>query len=520
MRRFGMCGFFGLLVVFPVAAQHQPEAKKPEAKKPEGKIVSETWDAAYLEGARAGSVHTTVREYKVGDDTILRARQELRLSVRRFGDVATMGAAKTTDETPSGLLLGVYFVMQAGKETQLDLRAPVENGNFNIKLAGPTVPGNQKEFTIPWAKDIIGLIQEEKQLKERKSKAGDSFSYRLFEPSVARVVKVQVDVKEVEKVVLSKGSRLLLRVEAKPERIGEVQLPGLTLWVDNEHRFVASEAMMPGLGKLRLERTTKEVATAAIDPSKLPDIGIGQALPLNTRIFNPHGRGTIVFRISLPEDKGDDPTKAFASGDGRQEIKNVEGKNFELYVHPDRKPDPKGKNDKVPEDFIKSNFFLTNDDPNVQELAKQAVGAETDPWRKAIKIERWVHNNMKVVDFSIAMAPASEVARTLSGDCTEFSMLTAAMCKAQGIPARTALGYEYCEDRAGRPMLGFHMWTEVLINGGWQGLDATLGIGGVGSAHIKITDHSWYETRSLAPLLPVMRVMVAKPQIEVLSVEK
>jgi len=127
---------------------------------------------------------------------------------------------------------------------------------------------------------------------------------------------------------------------------------------------------------------------------------------------------------------------------------------------------------------------------------------------------------MKSVDFSIAMAPASEVARNLAGDCTEFSMLTAAMCKALGIPARTAIGYIYYEDPRNRlPMLGFHMWTEVMINGGWQGLDATLGLGGAGSAHIKITDHSWYETRSLAPLLPVMRVMSAKPKIEVLKIE-
>src|SRR5262249_52009822 len=153
----------------------------------------------------------------------------------------------------------------------------------------------------------------------------------------------------------------------------------------------------------------------------------------------------------------------------------VEGKSFDLYIHPDRKPDPKGKNENVRDEYIKSNFFLDSDDPNVRRLAKEAVGGEIDPWKKAIKIERWVKNHMKAVDFSIAMAPSSEVARTRSGDCTEYSMLTAAMCKAQDIPARTAIGYIYYEDpHAREPMLGFHMWTEVLINGGWQGLDATL----------------------------------------------
>ena len=513
MLRIGISLLTGLILAVPALAQQQPA----------GKLVSETWDAAYLEGARAGYVHTTTREFMVGGDKVLRTVQELKLSVRRFGQRADMLAEKMTDETPSptGFLLGVHFRMMAGQDTQLELHAPVEDGNFLIDLSGGAVAGPQKAFKIPWDKDIVGLVREENLLKDRKVKAGDSFSYRLFEPSVVRVAKVQVDVKDEEKVTLSGGERILLRVEAKPERIADVQLPTQTLWVDNNRRLVASDVLMPGLGKLHLERTTKEIATIVPNPAKLPDIGQIQALPLDFRLpFPPHGQSTIVFRISLPEDKGDDVTTAFSKGDGRQEIKNVEGKKFDLYIHADRKPDPNGKNGKVPDEYIKSNFFLTSDDPKVQELAKQAVGKETDPWRQALKIERWVHNNMKTVDFSIAMAPASEVARNLAGDCTEFSMLTAAMCKAVGIPARTAIGYIYYEDPRNRlPMLGFHMWTEVMINGGWQGLDATLGLGGAGSAHIKITDHSWYETRSLAPLLPVMRIMSAKPKIEVLKIE-
>jgi hypothetical protein len=514
MLRFSTALLFGLLLAGPALAQQQSE----------GKIISETWDAAYLEGARAGHVHTTTREFGSGKDTVLRTVQKLELNVRRFGQVADMLAEKMTDETPgpNGLVLGVHFRMMAGRETQLELHAPVKDGFFEIDLSGGAVGGPQKTFKIPWDKDIVGLVREENLLKDRKAKAGDSFSYRLFEPSVVRVAKVQVDVKDEEQVMLGGGARKLLRVEAKPERIADVQLPPLTLWVDNNGRLVVSETMMPGLGKLRIERTTKEIATAAINPAKLPDIGQIQALPLNYRLpFPIHGQNTIVFRISLPEDKGDDVTTAFSKGDGRQEVKNVEGKVFELHVHPDRKPDLNGKNGKVPDEYIKSNFFLTNDDPNVQKLAKQAVGNAVTDWQKALNIERWVHQNMKTVDFSIAMAPASEVAKNLAGDCTEFSMLAAAMCKAVGIPARTAIGYIYYEDPRNRqPMLGFHMWTEVMINGGWQGLDATLGLGGAGSSHIKITDHSWYETRSLAPLLPVMRVMVAKPQIEVLKIEQ
>jgi len=51
-------------------------------------------------------------------------------------------------------------------------------------------------------------------------------------------------------------------------------------------------------------------------------------------------------------------------------------------------------------------------------------------------------------------------------------------------------------------------------------LDATLGKGSIGAGHVKITDASWHDAQSLKPLLPVMRVMLGKPTIEVVRVEE
>jgi transglutaminase-like putative cysteine protease len=118
-----------------------------------------------------------------------------------------------------------------------------------------------------------------------------------------------------------------------------------------------------------------------------------------------------------------------------------------------------------------------------------------------------------------ALAPADHVARTLQGDCTEYAMLTAAMCRAEGIPSRTAIGLVYADVKSG-PVFAFHMWTEVLIKGQWIPLDATLGRGYVGATHLKITDASWHDERSLTPLLPVVRVLGRdRMSIEVVRVE-
>jgi transglutaminase-like putative cysteine protease len=151
--------------------------------------------------------------------------------------------------------------------------------------------------------------------------------------------------------------------------------------------------------------------------------------------------------------------------------------------------------------------------------AGAATVGKTDPWDKAEAIESWVHNNMKVQNFTEAMDPASVVARTLTGDCTEYSMLAAAMCRAAGVPSRTAIGLVYVETPRG-PILGFHMWTEVFVRGQWVSIDATLGHGNVGPGHLKITDASWHNTQSMTPLLPVMRVMIGRPNVKVLEVKR
>ena len=117
------------------------------------------------------------------------------------------------------------------------------------------------------------------------------------------------------------------------------------------------------------------------------------------------------------------------------------------------------------------------------------------------------------------MATADHVARNLEGDCTEYAMLAAAMCRAAGVPARTALGLVYFE-RGGEGYLAYHMWTEVFARGQWLGIDATLGQGGVGPGHLKITDQSWHDTRSLTPLLPVLRVLSGRPEVSVTAAER
>ena len=266
-------------------------------------------------------------------------------------------------------------------------------------------------------------------------------------------------------------------------------------------------------------RTTKEVALRK--PVKLVELFDVQSIRLDREIANVHDQAGVTYRVKLT---GDLPPDKVLAQDARQTIENVDpaAKTFELHVTAVREPakvaNPAAA---VGEEFLAPSFFIDWDNDVVRGHARQAA-ANLPPtataWQKARAVETWVNRNMKATEFSQAMATCTNVAKSLSGDCTEYAMLSAGMCRALGVPSRTALGLVYAAGRDGKPYLAYHMWYEVYADGQWLALDATLGRGSVGPGHVKITDASWHEEKSFAPLLPVLTVLGSAPKVEVVKV--
>lgn len=482
------------------------------AEDPQPKTILEFWDAAYLGSGKAGYVHTLAQEFEKNGQKLIGATIELRLTVKRFQDTIQLGMDTGTFETPEGKVAGVFMKHFLGKSKTLDIVGIVKGDMLHL-----TLDNNQKPMKpAPWNDKVVGIYRQQRLFQEHNLKVGDEFSYLSFEPSINLVVTTKVQAKGYEAVELfgGKQKKRLLRVESRPNKIQDVQLPVMTGWLGDDLMPVRSEAEIPGLGKITLYRTTKAVALSPGTVAQVTDIGTSQYVKLAKKISRPYETTSALYRITLRED--DDPANAF-SRDGRQQVKKVQGKAIELLVKAAASETAKGDEKEPGAEFTQSSYFINCNDSMVKAHSKKAVGTEQDSWKKALRIEKWVHDHMKVVSHE-ALAPADHVARTLSGDCTEFAMLTAAMCRAEGIPSRTAVGLIYGDVMQG-PVFAFHMWTEVWHGGRWVPIDATLGQGKVGATHLKIRDQSWHNTYDQTPLLPVIRVL-GRVSIEVISAEE
>ena len=102
-----------------------------------------------------------------------------------------------------------------------------------------------------------------------------------------------------------------------------------------------------------------------------------------------------------------------------------------------------------------------------------------DSHRDGLGAERYVHATVANKNFTQTFATAAEVAESREGDCTEHAVLLAAPARVCGIPSRMAIGLVYVESVGG---FGYHMWTEMHLDGRWIPLDATLGRGGIAAA--------------------------------------
>jgi hypothetical protein len=485
--------------------------------------VTEYWEAVYARDQKKveqliGFSRTTLEPVEVDGKEVIRATRELNIRIKREGQTAPLRLSEGTEASADGKTTGVFLTAYNGEQAVWKIKGKVKGKKLLVRQEG--IQDSERE--VDWDPSITSLNKELTLVGDKKAKPGDEFDYRTYASTLGQSLKVHVRVEAEEEVAtpLKKDKRKLLRVELEPEEIQGIQLPGNTTWFDpKSYELVMTQTEMPGFGVLTLVRTTKEVATGPL--GNLPDMIDLLSIRLDETSGDMHSMSRAVYRVTTLTNAN--PEKIIKA-DERQTIKNVDRKKrtFEIHVEAKRTPVDIAEPKPVDEQYLKSNHFITSDDELVQKLAKEAVGNETDPWKQAQHIEKFVRGYITEGTYTQALDTAAQVAKSRKGDCTEFSMLSAAMCRAAGVPSRTAVGLVYVERTrlSETPILAFHMWTEVYVKGQWLGLDATMAKGSIGPGHIKISDHSWHEVKSFLPLLPVQGFVQTQPAVKVISTAK
>ncbi|HZH04874.1 MAG TPA: transglutaminase domain-containing protein, partial [Myxococcaceae bacterium] len=165
-------------------------------------------------------------------------------------------------------------------------------------------------------------------------------------------------------------------------------------------------------------------------------------------------------------------------------------------------PQPLAASDRA--EYLKSSIVVEADHPDVRAAARKVAGGEKDPYRLAKKVSAWVSANLKK-GYGASADRASDVLRQMKGDCTEHSLLTVALLRALGVPARRIDGLVYLVNEDKIPALYWHEWVEAYV-GEWTQLDPTFGQPVADATHFALGEEGNAEITSLIGQLKVLEV--------------
>ncbi|MBS0266238.1 MAG: transglutaminase domain-containing protein [Planctomycetes bacterium] len=481
-------------------------AQPAEVAPADLKDFEESWQVIYIGNSRVGYVRGSSGRLERDGQEVVITDSEMSTTISRFKQTLKSKVLTHSEEAPSGDLLAFRFEMLNPPAAPTRSSGRVVDGKLLL-----TTETNGKSTTkeLKWDNTVKSPAFQDRLLRENPLKPGDKRVFESFDPQFGKRNTVTLKAGDYETVTLLGGkTQKLLAVT-----ISQSVAPLITATEYLDDKGVGLKSTV-SLANMITYSVSREEALKALTGEEV-DLAVSTLVKVKP-IDRARNSLEAVYRISVA---GDDPAKALTTGN-TQAITRVTPHVIDLTVTSVRPPEqaPPEAADQPGAEFLASNEYIQTDDALVQKHAAEAVGEETDPWKQAQLMEKWVADNLKNKNFSTLLASAAEVAKTLSGDCTEHAVLLAAMCRTQQIPSRVAVGLVYVPTLSS---FGGHMWTEVYIRGVWVPLDATLGRGVVAADHIKFADTSFSdegEATAVTSFLPLVSAL-GKMKIEVQSVK-
>ncbi len=439
-------------------------------------IDTESGDVEYyavlMEGQKIGhAVH--VRKVDAGTVT---TTDLISMVIGRGAISLSVSTAETSIETADGKPIGFEYTEDLGGMGGKKMTGRLNDaGRLEITTMDM---GISRKSVIDWPTGAVmaeglRLLELEKGLAE-----GVTYEAAIFSPGLLLAVNADVRVGPTKDVDLF--GRVLSLTEVSSSMQMQGQMFTSISYVDKD--FAARKTIMPMMGmNLELIACDKAFALSKNDvvdflekllipsPVALTDLGSTESI---TYLLAPAGGKA----LSIP------------STDNQTVQQTKDGKIL-VTVRPAPVPAGaklpyKGKDEEVLS-ALKPTRYLQTGNKEIISLAREAVGDTKDAAEAARKIENFVHEYITEKNLSVGYASAAEVAASRQGDCTEHAVLTAAMCRAAGVPARVTSGIVYISDFVGRKnVFAGHAWVQAYVGGKWIGIDATRAPNGFGAGHI------------------------------------
>ena len=428
--------------------------------------------SVYLQGKKLGYM---VSSFSRGKNTVTN-RTEMRVRAKVGDKVVERSIIeeRTYEDRPEGRLMRFEFDARGDGGDQR-LVGTREGAKFKVARTGKGQPA--QEFRIPAPEERV----EDADANRVAILRGKVHTGKVVDLTDLQTYRVVTTPGPVESRVIA-GVTMKLR---KVRSINDKEKVEFESFYDEKGRLIEFRFGPTMLGIAEPLHKAKELTE--VEVFSLTRIVLNAPIPQEARSVP----GSITYLIrGLPE--------RFRVTTARQSFRQLSDGRTELTVTA-RLPksravpplsDPEGGTN------LKSTLAIEKDAPQIQALARQFAKPGADAWSIAVEANRWVAKHIRNA-YGVSSDRATEVLRTMQGDCTEHSLLLVSLLRALGIPARRIDGIVYVQNEDGVPAFYWHEWVEAYV-GEWIQLDPTFDQDVADPAHIA------FGAEASAEIVPLM----------------
>ena len=459
----------------------------------------ERWYRVEVDGQAAGWFSEIRRSE--GDSRITETEMELRF--RRGSAEQSLRLASKFVEDETGVPRSAWLRQELGA-VPVETQFTFESGVIRmVQSQGENEHSQRLPYPDgPWLTPGARLAA----VQEHLAAGRDEFRLRSMDPQMGvQPIEEHWQLEERDVVLLVHGGEVIT------SRWRQVQASSVDFEVvthlDDRGRMVRTSTPLMGMEMVAVLSSREE----AMARQQAPEVMVRTLVFPDRPIPSPRKVRRAVYEIRAGNASVDDLPNT-----GSQTVEVTED-GVRLVVDLDR-----GLLGEVPpsKSSSKPSAYIDHEDPVVRQLCERALAkVGEEPADRAEALRRFVGRHLHDKNLGSVLASASEVARSGSGDCTEHSVLLAALLRADGIPARLAAGLVYVKRlEEVENLFGYHMWTQAWIGERWVDFDATLPVP-FDATHITLVTTDLADGQDALLELAQIAPLIGQLEIRVLDLE-
>ncbi|MBN2563576.1 MAG: transglutaminase family protein [Phycisphaerae bacterium] len=471
----------------------------------------ERWFVVQMQGRKCGYMYTAIKH--LGEE--VHSRSLMQFEIARGAAKLKILMEQSYRETVAGSPLGFKHKMTMG--SQPTSMTGIIKGKRLTLITEQF--GTERKATYDFDPEVKFAWGQYLEQAKHGFKPGTTYTIKIYEPSLKAdgPIAMKVEVRGKEDVEVLGKTRRLNRITATMQL--PMPIPTET-WVDDDDNLIVTTVDL-GIMKVNVLAATKE---EALGDAEAPELFLNTFVRVK-RTIDPDAK-RVRLRLRLPADAScrlpDLPrtsmqtVKRISDREAVVTIQRIDWEKLRAVrkdVHTDRE---------TIKEYLRASTTCDIDDQRIKKLARKAIKGCKTPAEKADALRRFVTDYVKDKNLDVGFATASEVARTREGDCSEHGVLLAALARAAGLPARGVSGL--VQIPAGSVLsdeenaFGYHMWTQVYIDGRWVDIDAALRQTDVDPTHIALSLMPLNDEGMLEQAMTLL-ALIGRLQIEVIEVE-